>query len=83
VSVHFLNGDVKEGALLYNTIKRSGKLINIQEEFSVDFETHQVKSIRVLAHSTDAADLEGAETAEAESGDDSEKREVAELKRSI
>ena len=48
VAVHFLDGTVKEGALLYNAIKRSGKLINVDEEFSLDFDTHEVRCIKVL-----------------------------------
>lgn len=48
VAVHFLDGQVREGALLYNAIKRSGKLINIAEEFSIDFDTNQVKAIEIL-----------------------------------
>lgn len=48
VSVRFLDGAVREGALLYNAIKRSGKLINVDEEFSVDFETSEVRSIKIL-----------------------------------
>lgn len=48
VAVHFLDGTVREGALLYNAIKQSGKLINIDDEFSLDFEPANVKSIKVL-----------------------------------
>lgn len=48
VSVHFVDGRALEGALLYNPIKRSGKLINIDKEFSIDFETIEVRTIKVL-----------------------------------
>jgi len=48
VAVRFLDGTVREGALLYNAIKRSGKLINVEEEFSLDFDTREVKTIKVL-----------------------------------
>ena len=48
VSVHFNSGKVKEGALLYNAIKQSGKLINIDDEFSIDFSTDQVKAIKII-----------------------------------
>ena len=48
VGVHFVDGRVLEGALLYNAVKQSGKLINVEEEFSLDFETGEVKEIRVL-----------------------------------
>jgi len=48
VAVHFVDGRLLEGALLFNPIKRSGKLINVELEFSVDFEPLEVKEIRVL-----------------------------------
>jgi len=48
VAVLFVDGTKREGALLYNAIKRSGKLINVDEEFSLDFDTHEVKTIKVL-----------------------------------
>ncbi len=48
VSVHFLDGRVREGALLFNAIKQSGKLINVEDEFSLDFDTTQVKTIKIL-----------------------------------
>jgi len=64
VAVHFLDGRAKEGALLYNAIKRSGKLINVEEEFSMDFDTHEVKAIKVLRSRT----KDGESTAQAASG---------------
>jgi hypothetical protein len=48
VAVHFVDGRLLEGALLFNPIKRSGKLINVELEFSVDFEPLEVKEIRIL-----------------------------------
>ena len=48
VAVHFLDGRLLEGALLFNPIKRSGKLINVEQEFSLDFEPPEVKEIKVL-----------------------------------
>lgn len=48
VAVHFVDGRLLEGALLFNPIKRSGKLINVELEFSVDFEPLEVKEIKVL-----------------------------------
>ena len=53
VSVQFLDGKTLEGALLFNAIKRSGKLINIDSEFSIDFECEQVKQIKVLRERTE------------------------------
>lgn len=48
VAVHFVDGRLLEGALLFNPIKRSGKLINVELEFSVDFEPLEVKEIKIL-----------------------------------
>ncbi len=63
VSVHFVDGVIREGALLYNAIKQSGKLINIDEEFSVDFEPREVREIRVLKAREAHLDLSGEEGA--------------------
>ena len=49
VAVRFMDGSVREGALLYNAIKHSGKLINVVQEFSIDFETSDVRSIKILS----------------------------------
>ncbi len=43
-----MDGRLLEGALLFNPIKRSGKLINVEQEFSLDFEPLEVKEIKVL-----------------------------------
>ena len=48
VAVVFTDGRLLEGALLFNPIKRSGKLINVELEFSVDFEPPDVKEIKIL-----------------------------------
>ncbi len=55
VAVVFRDGKSLEGALLFNPIKRSGKLINVDEEFSIDFETTEVKNIKVLINRKVAA----------------------------
>lgn len=62
VAVHFVDGRLLEGALLFNPIKRSGKLINVELEFSVDFEPLEVKEIKILeARLRTAQALERAE----------------------
>lgn len=61
VAVQFIDGRTLEGALLYNPIKRSGKLINVDEEFSLDFDPIEVKEIKVLLARAPAASLERAE----------------------
>ena len=63
VAVHFVDGQVREGALLYNAIKRSGKLINIDDEFSIDFDTAEVKTIKVLKQGRPEVEAEAAAAA--------------------
>jgi hypothetical protein len=58
VAVQFLDGRLLEGALLFNPIKRSGKLINVEQEFSLDFEPLEVKEIRVLQSRTSIAPMD-------------------------
>jgi len=47
VSLTFKNGKTIEGAILFNEIKKSGKIINIEEEISVDFEINDITRIRL------------------------------------
>jgi len=47
VSLTFKNGKVVEGAVLFNEIKKSGKIINIDEEISVDFEMADVSQVKL------------------------------------
>jgi hypothetical protein len=61
VAVHFLDGRLLEGALLFNPIKRSGKLINVEQEFSLDFEPPEVKEIKVLQSRLPTVPLERPE----------------------
>jgi hypothetical protein len=74
VAVHFVDGRLLEGALLFNPIKRSGKLINVELEFSVDFEPLEVKEIRILearlrtSQGMDRVELRSAAVAPAEMG---------------
>lgn len=57
VAVHFVDGRSLEGALLYNPIKHSGKLINVDQEFSLDFHTNDVRLIKVLIGRDDPQDF--------------------------
>jgi hypothetical protein len=61
VAVQFIDGRVLEGALLYNPIKRSGKLINVDQEFSLDFDPIEVKDIKVLVARLPTAPIERVE----------------------
>jgi hypothetical protein len=47
VALEFRDGRVLQGAILFNDIKKCGKLINIEEEFSVDFDAAQIKAVRI------------------------------------
>jgi hypothetical protein len=61
VAVQFVDGRVLEGALLFNPIKRSGKLINVDQEFSLDFDPIEVKEIKVLVARLPTAPTERGE----------------------
>lgn len=61
VAVRFVDGRLLEGALLFNPIKRSGKLINVDQEFSLDFEPMEVKEIRVIQSRVPTAPIERSE----------------------
>jgi hypothetical protein len=60
VAVHFIDGRLLDGALLFNPIKRSGKLINVEQEFSLDFVPIEVREIKVLQARSPTATLERA-----------------------
>ena len=47
VSLDFKDGKTIEGAVLFNEIKKSGKIINIEEEISVDFEIDDISRVRL------------------------------------
>lgn len=47
VSLTFKDGKTIEGAVLFNEVKKSGKIINIVEEISVDFELEDVSRVRL------------------------------------
>ena len=61
VAVQFVDGRSLEGALLFNPIKRSGKLINVEQEFSLDFDPLEVKEIRIVLARAPSAALERIE----------------------
>lgn len=61
VAVQFVDGRTLEGALLFNPIKRSGKLINVEQEFSLDFDPIEVKEIKILLARAPTAPVERVE----------------------
>ena len=46
VTVHFKDGRVVHGALIFNPFKGTGRLINIDQEISVDFAVDDIRDLR-------------------------------------
>ncbi len=61
VAVQFVDGRTLEGALLFNPIKRSGKLINVEQEFSLDFDPLEVKEIKIVVARLPSAPVDRVE----------------------
>lgn len=47
VSLVFKDGSMVEGAILFNEIKKCGKIINIEDEISLDFEIKDVTKVKL------------------------------------
>jgi len=47
VAVEFRDGRTVEGAILFNESKGCGKVINIDEEISVDFQIEQILTVKM------------------------------------
>ena len=47
VSLVFKDGRMVEGAILFNEIKKSGKIINIDDEISLDFEITDISKVKM------------------------------------
>ncbi len=47
VQVEFRDGKRVQGAILFNESKGVGKVINVEEEISVDFHLEQIASVHV------------------------------------
>lgn len=47
VSLIFKDGSIVEGAILFNEIKKCGKIINIEDEISLDFDMKEVTKVKV------------------------------------
>ena len=45
VTVHFKDGRVVHGALIFNPFKGTGRLINIDQEISVDFAVDDIRDL--------------------------------------
>jgi hypothetical protein len=46
VTLHFKDGRVVHGALIFNPFKGTGRLINIDQEISIDFTVNDIRDIR-------------------------------------
>ena len=47
VSLSFKDGTIVEGAILFNEIKKSGKIINIEDEISLDFDINDITKVKI------------------------------------
>lgn len=47
VTLYFKDGRVVTGALIFNQVKGSGRLINIDQELSVDFGIDDLRDLKV------------------------------------
>lgn len=47
VSLFFKDGSMIEGAILFNEIKKCGKIINIDDEISLDFDIKEVTKVKL------------------------------------
>ena len=46
VTMHFKDGRVMQGALVFNQFKGTGRLINVDDEVSVDFAIDDIRDLR-------------------------------------
>lgn len=46
VTVHFKDGRVIAGALIFNPFKGTGRLIDVEKESSIDFSIEQIRDLR-------------------------------------
>lgn len=47
VTLYFKDGRVLHGALIFNQFKGTGRLINIEDEVSVDFKVDDLRDLRL------------------------------------
>ncbi|MEM7516941.1 MAG: hypothetical protein AAF368_08475 [Planctomycetota bacterium] len=46
-TMHFKDGRVIQGALIFNPFKGTGRLIDIEKEISVDFAVDQIRDLKM------------------------------------
>ena len=54
VTMHFKDGRVIQGALIFNPFKGTGRLINIEREQSVDFAVDDIRELKLQATGVNA-----------------------------
>ena len=47
VTVHFKDGRMMKGALIFNQYKGTGRLINVDKEVSIDFDIADVRDLKM------------------------------------
>ena len=47
VTMHFKDGRIVHGALIFNRFKGTGRVINIDQEGSVDFNVAEIRDLKV------------------------------------
>jgi hypothetical protein len=47
VTLHFKDGRIVHGALIFNPFKGTGRLINIEQEVSVDFAVDDIRDLKL------------------------------------
>ena len=47
ITMHFKDGRVVHGALIFNPFKGTGRLINIEQELSVDFTVDDIRDLKL------------------------------------
>ena len=47
VTMHFKDGRAVQGALIFNPFKGTGRIINIDQELSVDFAVDDIRDLRI------------------------------------
>ena len=46
ITMHFKDGRVEAGALVFNHLKGTGRLINVDAETSMDFDVNEIRDVR-------------------------------------
>ena len=47
VTLHFHDGENLAGAIIFNEYKGTGRIINIDEEFSRDFHASEIRDVKI------------------------------------